>query len=479
MTDRSTPVPTGRRWRKTRWLLLPAIAAIAIFAAAIYWGKRELREAMAAASRDDPYWQLHDMEAHRAAVPTDENSVLFLQVGKKRTGAIKSNLIWDNDFDELTNYPASRSNEQQKESLGNLIQPYAVALVEYRKLKDYPRGRALLTFAPDVISTLLPHVQDARDAAMALRYDAFQQLETDNTAGAADAIIAQFHAARSIGDEPFLISALVRIACDAMAATTCERFLAQCKADDPTLARIQKTVETTLADPIFLNGIRGERAMGFAALEHIRSQPWAAAGLGPGLAGGSTSIWDQVQAFIPGMVQRNQAAALTAMNEAVAIARRPHEEHWDAFETWETKIKNMPALARLLAPAVTKVSQASLRHQAQLRCLHVALAAERYRLKHSKWPDSLMELVAEKLIDSTPLDPFDGKPLRIKRVEDGLLIYSVGRDRKDDGGKFDRKQSWQANHDLVFQLFDIDKRRQPPRPPRLKEPEPAEATSPP
>ena len=35
------------------------------------------------------------------------------------------------------------------------------------------------------------------------------------------------------------------------------------------------------------------------------------------------------------------------------------------------------------------------------------------------------------------VDPFDGQPLRIKRTEMGPIVYSVGDDLKDDGGKLD------------------------------------------
>jgi hypothetical protein len=32
------------------------------------------------------------------------------------------------------------------------------------------------------------------------------------------------------------------------------------------------------------------------------------------------------------------------------------------------------------------------------------------------------------------IDPFSGKPLKYRRIENGFLIYSFGADRIDDGG---------------------------------------------
>lgn len=48
------------------------------------------------------------------------------------------------------------------------------------------------------------------------------------------------------------------------------------------------------------------------------------------------------------------------------------------------------------------------------------------------WDDIVPEFLPEKL-----LDPFDGQPLSIRAVPEGLVIYSVGADRTDDGGKLE------------------------------------------
>ena len=37
----------------------------------------------------------------------------------------------------------------------------------------------------------------------------------------------------------------------------------------------------------------------------------------------------------------------------------------------------------------------------------------------------------------TTTDPFNGEPLHVKKLPQGWLVYSVGRNFKDDGGKLD------------------------------------------
>ena len=73
--------------------------------------------------------------------------------------------------------------------------------------------------------------------------------------------------------------------------------------------------------------------------------------------------------------------------------------------------------------------------QANMRSAVAALAAERYRLKQGQWPKSLDALVTAGLLKTVPLDPFDGEPLRLKRLPTGVVIYSVGPDRTDNGGR--------------------------------------------
>lgn len=63
-----------------------------------------------------------------------------------------------------------------------------------------------------------------------------------------------------------------------------------------------------------------------------------------------------------------------------------------------------------------------------------ALAIERFRRANAgQAPASLDELVPTYLA-AVPMDPFDGKPLKYKLDADSYVVYSVDRDRADDGG---------------------------------------------
>lgn len=63
----------------------------------------------------------------------------------------------------------------------------------------------------------------------------------------------------------------------------------------------------------------------------------------------------------------------------------------------------------------------------------VAIALEAYHRRHNVWPDQLEKLCPD-LLPTVPLDRFDGKPFKYKLVENVPIVYSVGRNRMDDGG---------------------------------------------
>ena len=87
-------------------------------------------------------------------------------------------------------------------------------------------------------------------------------------------------------------------------------------------------------------------------------------------------------------------------------------------------------LAGLLVPAAYRVLYAALDGDATRGLVRLAVAATAYKAKHGKPPEKLAELVPE-FIPEVPPDPYDGRPLRLKRTDGGLVLYSVGRDRKE------------------------------------------------
>ena len=104
-------------------------------------------------------------------------------------------------------------------------------------------------------------------------------------------------------------------------------------------------------------------------------------------------------------------------------------------------------------PATIKVAEATQRTQASLRCAIVAVAVERYRVKHEAWPRGFDDLLQDKLLSEIPKDPYDGKLLRFKKTPTGIIIYSVGFDKIDNQGKLGANYRT-PDTDIGIELWD-------------------------
>jgi len=77
---------------------------------------------------------------------------------------------------------------------------------------------------------------------------------------------------------------------------------------------------------------------------------------------------------------------------------------------------------------------ADVKNQVQAELTLLAFALAGYRADHQQYPGTLGEL-APKYIDAIPKDGFTGGDLHYQPKADGFLLYSLGPNGKDDGGR--------------------------------------------
>ena len=81
----------------------------------------------------------------------------------------------------------------------------------------------------------------------------------------------------------------------------------------------------------------------------------------------------------------------------------------------------------------------------------LALALAAYRAEHGRYPPTLDELSGAYL-GEVPSDPFSGEALRYRLHDERCVLYSVGRNRKDDGGVgVDESSGWKCD-DIVVRM---------------------------
>jgi hypothetical protein len=143
-----------------------------------------------------------------------------------------------------------------------------------------------------------------------------------------------------------------------------------------------------------------------------------------------------------------------------AQIERRFDALWEGI--YQPPAQRLPALRQTLAKVdpffepvraewLTAALESDLRNAALRASAEAGLAAARYRRLHGAWPASLEALVPA-LLAGVPQDPFDGAPLRYKAGPEAALVYSVGSDLKDDGGKPVPEGAEKPEGDLVFRV---------------------------
>jgi hypothetical protein len=460
----------SRGWR-TRVGILFGLAVVALVGFLVYQqhaASDRLRQAMEELDRTDPGWRLADIEAARQEIPPAENSALRI---KAITAAMPR--AWPpQDLDERLPVAAPELlSPADYARLQGELAPLAGIIAEARKLAEMPYGRFPITFARNPIETLLPDLQESRRLATLLAYDVRRLAQAQDMKGALHSCRAGLNVARAVGDEPILVSQLVRIACASVACQSAERALGQGEPDPADLEALQQALEAEEDFNGLLAALRGERASFHQLLLLIGDGELDVAKAFQSMGDGG---WP-VDRFLPAKTRYDARAEhpdfLALLNECIETAKKPFHEQVADDRAFEAKVRDRVRthrITRLLLPAVGKVSEAFRREYANLRCLTVLLAAERFRRAKGRWPEKLEELRPNFLAE-IPLDPYDGKPLRYKRVADGVVVYSVGRDSTDDGGVLEPASPLRPGTDLGYRLWDVPHRRQPPRPKPLPE----------
>ena len=152
-------------------------------------------------------------------------------------------------------------------------------------------------------------------------------------------------------------------------------------------------------------------------------------------------------------LRENQATILDMNTRAVMIGQEPEAKQVAAMKAlndswregavkWGFMERNRRLTEKLLMGNVTGIPTWLGMSDALVRTAIAGLAAERFRLDRGRWPDSLEQLVPTYLSE-IPRDPFAAGPLKLRKLPDGLFIYSVGVDGVDHGGRINAKSRTQ------------------------------------
>ncbi|NLH72436.1 MAG: hypothetical protein GX456_05220 [Verrucomicrobia bacterium] len=247
------------------------------------------------------------------------------------------------------------------------------------------------------------------------------------------------------GSQPLLIGFLVKASVIELGAQPLWSGLAERRWPEPQLARLESRLGQVNLVADYRRCMRGERSFALAMLG-------AEAKIGVFAATKSTNQSSQARTQRTTALFRGWPRALIYRNQ-IGVA-----EGFQAFLEGRVDpagpsvrlsppVEEDPALAvfkkssmyNFLFPrlfhATGKTIYRAAASQTTITLARVACALERHRLAIGRYPETLAEL-APSFISRVPVDPVNGGPLKYRLIDrDRYVLYSVGPDGVDDGGK--------------------------------------------
>lgn len=290
----------------------------------------------------------------------------------------------------------------------------------------------------------LPHLAKLRTCAQLLEKDAVANAGKGRMDLAAQSVMDCLQLARSLDQEPLLISQLVRVACDAIAQSSLEDSLSLKAFSEEQLVRLQAAFskETVSVGGCLSRALAGERCGSITIFQTPPSEFAKLSGdLGENSPFKSQAEFERYRKSADFVVDFN--LCLDLLSNWAAVVSAPFPECLEAADVWEPQASDRINEAKSKGCRISTLMLPTMRPQlekvadrvGQLRAAEVGLAVERYRQAHQNaLPNSLNDLTPQ-FLETVPADPYDGKPLRFKKLSPkGYAVYSVGRNREDDGG---------------------------------------------
>jgi hypothetical protein len=323
---------------------------------------------------------------------------------------------------------------------------------------------------PSMVAILLPDIEHARDATRALRARAMLRLHSGNVEGACADLLACHRLARLVGQGPTMVDMLVAGALEAIAYFGDRAAMHFGNVAPEQIRRYTAEVRTLGPMPRFAEKL--EPAERFIYLDTICLTARGGWGLVRAMSGADFSLPDDgpLEAFKRWALsgRRNWDDVLRTGNAyydrfSVAARKRPYGARKAALKQIEAEISSIrkevgerrPPLVELLRAdplyAATSeqlgaalvglmfegnraIAMFEYRTETGRQLTDIALPLALYRAERGAYPDRLEQLVP-KYLPAVPKDCYSDAAIRYKREGTGYLLYSLGPNGKDDGGR--------------------------------------------
>jgi len=286
----------------------------------------------------------------------------------------------------------------------------------------------------------LPHLAQLRELTRLLGTDALVQARQGDYGEAVEDFVAGMKLATgTLADEPILISQLVRIAMDGIVWVYAQDALPPEGISPELVRRLIEYAGRIDCRDSFADSFSGEGMFGLGMFEQMR-EGTAIPDLFPNrstLENLGLNLYSS--AFARPWLNMDEEAFAETIGRLGDASRLPYYEAKPLLEQIQRDVEDLPrtrVLSREFLPSLTRAVEAQARNEAQLDLLQMGLSIEQYHVRNGTYPTTL-DAIASDVGGRVPVDPFTGQPYIYKPSGRSFLLYSVGSNAVDDGGKYD------------------------------------------
>jgi hypothetical protein len=423
------------------------VALAATYAILLARATAHLRQAYAALEADGRPMQAAEILPPK--VPDADNAAVLYQ---SAVLLLKGQPAGDKSlYERLTSRPRERLGEQEKTQLiGREAVADALALVEQGTHRpacqfEHDTGRVLEV-------TDEPLLEDMRNLGSILMARAEFEAQTGHPAKAWDLLVTQLRLADSWRSDPSSSTQFARLSRAAWTCRTIRWLCATAPPDQEHVRVIEDLVKQQEGVEPLIRAVDGERLLIGEWFFHLPRDEldkilWKERShdtiTPPGVLKASYRISFLVLAFKPRLIA-DHAAYLQLMRKRVQLLQGPYRTWREAEEFMHMSRGNR--LANKLIGISGSEAEFYCRWLTDLRLTRAGLALLQYKQAHATFPEALDALGQEGLID-----PYVNQPLHYRPEGEGFVVYSVGDDRKDNGGtpRPEREDSSNPRHKPV------------------------------
>lgn len=384
---------------------------------------------------------LDDLNDAMPQIPDDENMAIPILEAAAEITAVK---IPEDTYAKLplirrgrTPLTGERLSETEAAAARWYLDQVDEPLARIHDALELDRGCVEVTWTTPALEVLLHHITGFRFVTKTLALEATLAAEEGNPERAGEVIEAMFRFDRVQECDRSMIGFIVRIACMGLTQDQIERTVNLGSLEDHMLERFAHQLAEHEGVLDMRRAIMTERVFTLDTMRWVRGAPRGS--VGNYMPGGDPAL-GRFYRLIPVMPALDQSRALDIYAEIIQAADRPDGDAIRDAKAAEAKLQTVPSyciLTRSLVPYMSRAIELWVRTVGSSRALRAGLACERYRLATGTWPETLDALVPSYL-DTVPVDPFDDQPIRYAHIDEGIKVWSIGEDMKDNGGDVKR-----------------------------------------